>query len=94
MPFTPAQRELLDRLKAELGDEQMRQWGGDWVANYVRPMPRALAVALDEMALKRKEGTRFERPAHWLKATAKHIHAAQMVHVGNGLHEPPRQEQP
>lgn len=81
VPFTPAERELLGRLRELLGDEQVRQWGGDWVANFIRPMPRALSVALDELESHQRAGKVFARPAHWVKSTARHVQAAQVVHT-------------
>lgn len=80
VPLTSEQRGLMERLKLALGAEQMQQWGGDWLANYVRPMPRALAVALDELRLKEQQGEPVNRPVHWLKSTARHVHEAQRVH--------------
>lgn len=80
VPFTPHERHLLDRLRELLGEEQVRQWGGDWVANFIRPMPRALSVALDELESHQRSGKVFARPAHWVKSTARHVQAARVVH--------------
>lgn len=79
-PLTPPQRELLDLVAELLGEEQAREWGNDWVANYIRPMPDALGGALAELSLWRKEGREPSRPVHWVKWQARHIHAAQRAH--------------
>ena len=83
-PLTPAQRELLDRVAELLGEEQKREWGNDWVANFIRPMPDELRVALDELALWRKEGREPGRPVHWVKWQARHVRKAREAHEANG----------
>ncbi len=81
--FTPSERELLERLRSELGPDQVEQWGGYWVKHFVRPMPHALGVALDELHARRQEGVSIGKPAHWLQSTARHVERARAVHFGN-----------
>lgn len=81
--FTHAERELLGRLREALGEEDVKQWGGYWVKHFIRPMPHALGVALDELHARRQEGAKITRPALWLQSTARHVEAQRVVHFGN-----------
>jgi len=71
---------LLDRLREAVGEEDVRQWGGYWVKHFIRPMPHALGVALDELHARRQEGGRITNPAKWLQSTALHVEQARVVH--------------
>ncbi len=81
--FTGPELELLTKLRQELGEEDVKQWGGYWVKHFIRPMPHALGVALDELHARRQEGARITRPAQWVQATARHVAAQRAVHLGN-----------
>jgi len=81
--FTPTERELLERLRSALGDEQVDQWGGYWVKHFIRPMPHALGVALDELHARRQEGVAIGRPVHWVQSTARHVERGREVHGCN-----------
>ena len=47
---------LMQRLAAFVGEDDMRQWGGDWRKNWVRRIPRRVTKALSILEAESKEG--------------------------------------
>lgn len=64
---TPQERELMERLSAAVGEEDMKQFGGDWRNNYVRKNPHELSNALNQFTLLEKQGHLFTSKSAWLK---------------------------
>jgi hypothetical protein len=72
------ERELMARIAAVVGEDDMARWGGDWRANWVRRWPEQLTAALNDLDVKRREdGFAPDTPGAWIKDLTRRFVGSQ-----------------